>query len=127
MIGVVMGEQNGLHRPDSGGKELGAHIGTRIHQKPLPLIAFDQDRGPRPPIPWFGWVAGAPIAPAIGAADQGHPGRTTAAKDTDRDQALVARSLLSVPDSSVNRPTKNRASGARAQFWIGKGQHESHH
>ena len=34
---------------------------------------------------------------------------------------LVVRSLLSIPDSSVNRPTKYRASGARRQFWIAKG------
>jgi hypothetical protein len=41
--------------------------------------------------------------------------------------ALVVRSLLSVPDSGVNWPTKFMASGARAHFGGGKGQHESHH
>jgi leucyl-tRNA synthetase len=40
---------------------------------------------------------------------------------------LVVRSLLSVPDSSVNRPTKPIASGARGHFGKGKGQHGSHH
>lgn len=40
---------------------------------------------------------------------------------------LVVRSLLSVPGSSVNRPTKHGASDARGQFWIGKGKHEPHH
>ena len=46
--------------------------------------------------------------------------------DTHR-QALVVRSLLSVPDSGVNRLTKNTASGARGRFGQGIGQHESHH
>jgi hypothetical protein len=41
--------------------------------------------------------------------------------------SLVVRSLLSVPDSGVNRHTKFMASGARAHFGDGKGQHESHH
>jgi hypothetical protein len=36
---------------------------------------------------------------------------------------LVVRSLLSIPESSVNRPTKFGASGARGPFWIGKGWH----
>ena len=40
---------------------------------------------------------------------------------------LVVRSLLSVPGSSVNRPTKYGASDARGQFWIGDGKHELHH
>jgi hypothetical protein len=40
---------------------------------------------------------------------------------------LVVRSLLSVLGSSVNRPTKHGASAARGQFWIGRGEHESHH
>ena len=32
---------------------------------------------------------------------------------------LVVRSLLSVHDSGVNRPTKYTASGARGLFWAG--------
>jgi hypothetical protein len=87
MVGMVMGEKNRLHRPDPGRKELGAHIGTRIHQNPLPLIAFNQNRGPRPPVARLIGVTGAPITPAIGTPNQRHPGRTTAAKDRDRDQA----------------------------------------
>lgn len=40
---------------------------------------------------------------------------------------LVVRSLLSVSESSVNRPTEVVASGARGRPKIVKGQHESHH
>jgi len=34
---------------------------------------------------------------------------------------LLVRSLLLVPDCSVNRPTKTKSSGARRLFWIGRG------
>jgi hypothetical protein len=37
------------------------------------------------------------------------------------------RSLLSVSESSVNRPTEHAASGAQGHFGGGKNQHESHH
>ena len=40
---------------------------------------------------------------------------------------LVVRSLLSAPDSSVNRPAKTKASGARRECRVGNGLHESHH
>jgi hypothetical protein len=74
MIGVVMGEKNRLHRPDASRQKLCAHIRAGIYQKPLPMIAFDQNRGTAAPIPWLIGVAGAPIAPSIGPANQWHPG-----------------------------------------------------
>jgi hypothetical protein len=53
---------------------LGAHIWARIHKQPLPLITFDQNRRTGAPIPLLRGVAGAPIAAAIGAANQWHAG-----------------------------------------------------
>ena len=102
---MVMGEKNRFYRPDPSRQELGAHIRAGIHKQPLLLIAFDQNRGSRAPIPRLLRVTGAPIASSIGAANQRDAGRTATAKDRDRNQALVVRSLLSVHDSSVNRPT----------------------
>jgi hypothetical protein len=83
----VMSEQNRLHRPNPSRQELGAHIRAGIHKQPLPLIAFDQNRGSRAPIPRLRGVTGPPIAPAIGAANQRDAGRTATAKNRDRDQA----------------------------------------
>ena len=39
---------------------------------------------------------------------------------------LVVRSLLSIPDSSVNRPNHAKAGGARRNCGSGNGLHESH-
>jgi hypothetical protein len=39
----------------------------------------------------------------------------------------VVRSLLSVPDSGVTRPTHAKAGGARRNRGSGNGLHESHH
>jgi hypothetical protein len=40
---------------------------------------------------------------------------------------LVVRSLLSIPDSSVDRPTKKAASGAMRTRRAGNLQHQPHH
>ena len=72
--------------------------------------------------------------PLVQSPDTGfQPARIPAAIDSRRGQGaalwflLLVRSPLSIPDSSVNRPSKSTLSGARALFGQGIGQHESHH
>ncbi len=60
------------------------------------------------------------LAPLISRAQRGGNKRSV------DEPSLMVLSPLSVPDSSMNRPTKYAASGARGLFGQGIGQYESH-
>jgi hypothetical protein len=75
MVGMLVGPDHRIERPDACRQQLPAHIGSGIDQN-RGRIALDEDRRARTPVAWLVGIARAPIAP-----DTRHARRRTAAED----------------------------------------------
>lgn len=75
MVGVVVGDDEGVDLAEVGIEQLLAKIGPAIHQQAL-SGALDQKRGAQAPVARLMYVAGAPVG-----ADPGHARRNAAAQD----------------------------------------------
>src|SRR5579871_1558549 len=75
MIGMRMGQQQGVDLMCAGIEQLLAQVGAAVDQHALPA-ASDQQRAAPPPVAWLGRVAAAPFrtdrrdAPGRAAAEQ---------------------------------------------------------
>ncbi len=79
LVGVLMGQQDGVQPVDPGGQQLVAHVGRGIDQDHGRLErsrrpGADQDRAPRPAVPRLGRIPDAPVvADARNAAGRSAP------------------------------------------------------
>lgn len=75
MVGVIMGNDNGIHFSDTGSQKLRPDVRPTIDEEPF-SIAFQQQAAAQTAISRLIWIAFAPVG-----SDPGDTGRRAAAED----------------------------------------------
>ena len=84
VIGVAVGEENGVDAADPVRQRLLAQVGAGIDEQRRAVVGLDEDRGPEPAIARVGRPAGAAVA-----ADHRHAARRSGAEKRDLQGSMI--------------------------------------